>query len=83
MAKHSLFFFFFFCASFPIFSQGLLFHANDDLISNRTSYNVFEDRSPALKSYLTIQFDLAVLDANDLFGYVCLIKDKNEATAIR
>ena len=81
MVKHTLLFFSFFFASFPLLSQGVLFHANDDLISNRTSYNVFENRSPALKSYLTIQFDLAVLDANDLFGYVCLIKDKNEATA--
>lgn len=62
-------------------SQGILFRANDDLISNRTSYDVFEKESPVFNNYLTVKFDLAVLDADDIFGYICLIKDKNEAIA--
>ena len=81
MLKCNFVFFFLAFISISMFSQGLLFRANDDLISNRTSYNVFEDEIPALKNRLTIKFNLAVLDAENIFGYICLIKDKNNATA--
>ena len=81
MIKYNFIFFLFLFTSFSIFSQGLLFRANDDLISNRTSYNVFENDIPVFKNHLTIKFNLAVLDADDIFGYICLIKDKNNTPA--
>ena len=81
MLKYYLIFFFLLFTSLQTVAQGLLFHANDDLISNRTSYNVFENKYPVFKNHLAIQFDLAVLDADDSFGYICLIRDKNEAAA--
>jgi two-component SAPR family response regulator len=58
-----------------ISAQGLLFQANDRLISERTSYKVFDNKIPVFNNHFAISFDLSILD-NTTFGYVCSIKDK-------
>ena len=65
----------FFCISVKLSAQGLLFQANDRLISERTSYKVFDTKIPVFNNHFAISFDLSILDTTS-FGYVCFIKDK-------
>lgn len=58
-------------------SQGLLFNSNDNLIADRTSYNVFAHTIPEFDSDFTLDFDLSILDPGS-FGYICHIKDQNK-----
>ncbi len=60
-------------------AQGLLFQGNNKLISERTSYNVFQHSMPVFNNRFTLSFDLSILDTTS-FGYVCFIKD-NESEA--
>ncbi|MDD4970109.1 MAG: hypothetical protein PHT07_11860 [Paludibacter sp.] len=79
MKNHSfiaLYFLFLLLAPASVLSQGLLFHANDELISKRTSYSVFESTTPTFEKYFTLKFDLSVIETNP-FGYICFIRDKN------
>lgn len=62
------------CFAVKSYAQGLSFHANDELISKRTSYNVFSDKTPTFDDSLKISFDLSVLDINS-FGYICYIHE--------
>jgi two-component SAPR family response regulator len=64
-----------FCLSHKSSAQGLLFQANDRLISERTSYKVFDNKIPVFNNHFAISFDLSILDTTS-FGYVCFIKDK-------
>lgn len=54
------------------FSQGLLFHANDELISKRTSYSVFQKNKPVFKDFFHFSFDFTLSNSN-YFGYICFI----------
>lgn len=59
-------------------SQGLLFNSNDQLISERTSYNVFAQNQPTFGNQFRISFDISIIKPN-FFGYILTIKDKNES----
>jgi len=61
--------------SHRVSAQGLLFQANDKLISERTSYDVFINKSPVFDNHFTVSFDLSILDTIS-FGYICSIQDK-------
>ena len=63
--------------SFTGLAQGIRFNSNDDLITNRTSYNVFAHNQPTLGSNFKIEFDLSIINAQS-FGYILHIKDKNK-----
>jgi len=61
---------------FPLrgISQGLQFYSNIVSISDRTSYEVFANRSPTFTDKLSISFDLSLSNNND-FGYIFWLKD--------
>ncbi len=56
-------------------AQGLQFHANNDLIESRTSYNVFAKETPVFKNFFEISFDLSV-NVPKSFGYILYVKDE-------
>ncbi|NPA37332.1 MAG: hypothetical protein GXO47_10840 [Chlorobi bacterium] len=56
-------------------SQGLQFFSSKKLIKERTAYTVFANQTPEFKNYLSVSFDLSVLDP-DSYGYVVYIKDE-------
>lgn len=58
----------------PGFSQGLQFRASNQLISDRTSYHVFNNKPETFKDFIEIRFDFAVIDPNS-FGYILYMKD--------
>ncbi len=58
-------------------AQGIRFNSNDDLITNRTSYNVFAHNQPKFFSHFRIEFDLSIINPQS-FGYILHIKDKNK-----
>lgn len=64
-----------FSISYKVSAQGLLFQANDKLISERTSYNVFNSSTPVFNNRFTLSFELSIIDSTS-FGYICFIKDK-------
>jgi two-component SAPR family response regulator len=74
----SLFFLFVFLSK--NFSQGLSFHANDELISKRTAYTVFGNKSLHFDDFLEVSFEMSIHDINT-FGYVCYIKNKTDETS--
>lgn len=65
-----------FSISNKVTAQGLLFQANDKLISERTSYNVFNTSTPVFNNRFSVSFDLSIIDSAS-FGYICNIKDKD------
>ena len=58
-------------------AQGIRFNSNDDLITNRTSYNVFAHNQPKFFSHFRIEFDLSIINPQS-FGYILHIRDKNK-----
>lgn len=54
---------------------GLKFHSNVYPINQRTSYNVFGDKTVAFSDYFDIEFNLS-LYAKSAFGYIVRIKNK-------
>lgn len=65
---------------FPVFSQGLLFHAGDEPINKRTSYRVFENNEQAFNDFFRLSFEMSVLDVNT-FGFVCFIQNHVDETS--
>lgn len=61
-------------------SQGLEFHSSDELIENRTSFNVFAYKTPKFTKEINIEFDLMLSDTAN-FGYILHIKDKHSGLA--
>ena len=59
-----------------IFSQGLRFHGNENVINERTSYSVFEHGAPSFTEKLVINFDLSLLPPSNV-GYIFRLKDTN------
>lgn len=57
-----------------IFSQGLRFHGNENVINERTSYSVFENGAPAFSEQLIIHFELSLLPPSNV-GYIFRLKD--------
>lgn len=60
-------------------SQGVRFNSSSDLISNRTSYNVFSNNQPKFGSEFSISFELSFNNPLS-FGYVFSIKDKENSS---
>ena len=58
-----------------VFSQGLQFHSNTDLIEERTSYNVFAKEQPVFKDFFEINFDLSI-NSPESFGFVLYVKNE-------
>lgn len=58
-------------------AQGLRFNSNDSLINKRTSYSVFEEKTPRFSGQLSIAFDLSLWDVEH-FGYILNIMDGGE-----
>jgi two-component SAPR family response regulator len=54
---------------------GLKFHGNELPINQRTSYNVFGDKTVAFPNNLDIEFDLSLYPTT-AFGYIIRIKNK-------
>ncbi|RIA09306.1 galactose oxidase-like protein [Flavobacteriaceae bacterium MAR_2010_72] len=61
-------------------SQGIGFNSNNNLISERTSYNVFAHNTPKFGEGFSVSFDLSVSDPLS-FGYIFSVKDKNKSTS--
>tara|TARA_R110001592_G_scaffold69514_1_gene213370 strand:+ start:13335 stop:15890 length:2556 start_codon:yes stop_codon:yes gene_type:complete len=57
-------------------AQGIRFNSNDNLITDRTSYNVFAHNQPKFRGDFNIEFDVSIKNP-EIFGYVLYIKDKN------
>lgn len=57
-------------------AQGIEFNANDNLISNRTSYNVFEYNQPKFANTFSFEFELSINNPLS-FGYIFSVKNKN------
>ena len=69
-----LFIIVFLSLSFSVSSQGLKFYSNNELIENRTSYNVFAHEIPKFHKELSINFEFSIINPSD-FGYVFWIND--------
>ncbi|WP_029906844.1 hypothetical protein [Prevotella sp. 10(H)] len=63
-------------ASQTTFSQGLKFYGGDHPINERTSYNVFSNKSPEFSGYFDIEFDLSLYPARQI-GYIIRIKNED------
>jgi two-component SAPR family response regulator len=61
-------------------AQGVEFNSNDNLISNRTSYNVFEYHQPKFTNKFSVEFSLSINNPSS-FGYIFSIKDKNNTSS--
>ena len=59
-----------------LIAQGLEFKSNDNLISNRTSYNVFEYNQPKFTNEFSFEFSLSINNPLSV-GYIFSIKNKN------
>lgn len=59
------------------FANGLRFNGSEHLIDERTSYDVFSNKSPQFSEKLNISFDISLLEPSH-FGYIVRIKN-NEA----
>ncbi|MDD4970866.1 MAG: hypothetical protein PHT07_15675 [Paludibacter sp.] len=59
------------------FASGLKFNGSERLIDERTSYDVFGNKSPLFSEKLDISFDISLLEPSH-FGYIVRIKN-NEA----
>lgn len=62
-----------------VWADGLLFNGNDRLIEERTSYQVFADKSPRFSERMTINFKLSVLKQAS-FGNIFRLVDKESGT---
>jgi len=58
-------------------ANGLKFNGSEHLIDERTSYNVFCEKSPLFTNKLDISFDISLLESSH-YGYIVRIKN-NEA----
>lgn len=54
---------------------GLKFHGSEQPINQRTSYNVFGDKTPEFSEQFTIEFNLSLYRTTE-FGYIIRIKNK-------
>lgn len=54
---------------------GLKFHGSEQPINQRTSYNVFGDKTALFSDYFNIEFDLALYPTTEI-GYIIRIKNK-------
>lgn len=54
---------------------GLKFHGSEQSINQRTSYNVFGDKTAEFSNYFNIEFDLALYPTTAI-GYIIRIKNK-------
>ncbi len=61
--------------SFSVEAQGIRFNSNDNLINNRTSYNVFAHYQPVFEGDFNIEFDVSIKNS-EIFGYVLYLNDK-------
>lgn len=62
------------------YSQGLLFHANDKEIKERTSLQIFQEGEiPCFTKNFQLSFELSIRDF-DTFGYVFLLKEDQGKT---
>jgi len=59
-----------------LIAQGVEFKSNDNLISNRTSYNVFEYNQPKFTNAFSFEFSLSINNPLS-FGYIFSIKNKD------
>lgn len=59
-------------------AQGISFNSSNEVIMNRTSYDVFRYKQPTFKNDFKIQFKLSIQDP-DTFGYILNIKDKDNS----
>jgi two-component SAPR family response regulator len=65
--------------SIPVSSQGLRFYSNNELIANRTSYEVFHNKAPVFQDYLSMSFDISILDPGS-FGFIFHLVDEENGT---
>lgn len=56
---------------------GLKFHGSEQPINQRTSYNVFGDRTAEFSDYFNIEFNLALYPIKEI-GYIIRIKNKED-----
>jgi hypothetical protein len=54
---------------------GLKFHGSEQPINQRTSYNVFGDKTAGFSDYFNIEFNLSLYPTTE-FGYIIRIKNK-------
>lgn len=54
---------------------GLKFHGSEQSINQRTSYNVFEDKTVGFSDYFNVEFNLSLYPTT-AFGYITRIKNK-------
>ncbi|MBG7631588.1 MAG: hypothetical protein IZT56_14315, partial [Bacteroidetes bacterium] len=59
-------------------AQGLLFNANDNLIADRTSYNVFAHYQPKFEGDFSMSFEVSIIDTQS-FGHIMNLKDKKSS----
>lgn len=57
---------------------GLKFHGSEQPIDQRTSYNVFGDKTPGFADYYDIEFDLSLYHTKRI-GYIIRIKNKDNS----
>jgi len=65
---------YFLSLSTSTFANGLRFNGSERLIDERTSYDVFSDKSPLFSKKLEISFDISLLEPSH-FGYIVRIKN--------
>jgi len=65
--------------SLPVSAQGLRFYSNNELIANRTSYEVFHNRAPVFQDYLSMSCDISILDPGS-FGFIFHLVDEENGT---
>ena len=63
-----------------LIAQGVEFNSNDNLISNRTSYNVFEYNQPKFTGEFSFEFSLSINNPLS-FGYIFSIKNKENTNS--
>ena len=56
------------------FASGLKFNGSERLIDERTSYDVFSNKSPLFSEKLDVSFDISLLEPSH-FGYIVRIKN--------
>lgn len=60
--------------SINAFASGLRFRGSEHLIDERTSYDVFGDKSPLFSGKLNVNFDISLLEPSH-FGYIVRLKN--------
>jgi two-component SAPR family response regulator len=59
-------------------AQGISFNSSDQVIADRTSYNVFRHKQPTFKNDFKIKFKLSIQNL-DTYGYILNVKDLNNS----